>query len=146
MENYFAELFDRDLKKLKDEVKNFKDEDNLWRRPDGVSNTAGTLIVHLVGNLNYSIGELIGGSGYVRDRAKEFSAVDVPQAELLISLEKLIEVVTNSLRGLSQQLLDANYPLEKFGRKSTAFYLLHLYGHLNYHLGQINYLRRILEE
>lgn len=74
MENFFAELFDRDLKKLKDEISNFRDEDNIWRREDGVSNTAGTLVVHLVGSLNYTIGALICKTDYVRDRVHEFSA------------------------------------------------------------------------
>jgi hypothetical protein len=145
MENYLAELFVRDLTKLRDEVKKFKDSDNVWRKEDGISNTAGTLVVHLVGSLNYTIGELIGHNGYVRDRVKEFTAIDVPQDELIVAIEKLIAVVQKSLTDISQQTLDADYPLDVFGKKSTAFYLSNFYGHLNYHLGQVNYLRRMLE-
>jgi len=145
MENYFAELFERDLLRLIDELKKFKDEDNLWRKEGDISNTAGTLVVHLTGSLNYSIGELIGHSGYVRDRDKEFTAIDVPRKQLIAGLEQLVPVVKTSLTGLTQQQLDTTYPVDKFGIKSTAFYLAHFYGHLNYHLGQVNYLRRILE-
>ena len=145
MENYFAELFDRDLSRLRDEVKIFKNEDNLWRKADGISNTAGTLVLHLLGNLNYTIGALIGHNGYVRDREKEFSAIDIPQADLITDIEKLIEIVKPVLAELNQQKLDQQYPLVMFGEKSTAFYLSIFYGHLNYHLGQINYLRRMLE-
>lgn len=145
MENYLAELFERDLLKLRDEVKKFRDEDNIWRKEDGISNTAGTLVVHLVGNLNYTIGELIGHNGYTRDRVKEFTAIDVPREELITAIEKLTTVVKNSLENITHQQLDEIYPLNGYGQKSTAFYLSHFYGHLNYHLGQVNYLRRILE-
>jgi len=145
MENYLAELFERDLLKLRDEIKNFKDEDNIWRREDGISNSAGTLVLHLVGNLNYTVGALIGGTGYVRNRQQEFSLMDVPREKLIADIENLIEVVKNSLAGITWQKLEDQYQLEMFGQKSTAFYMMQFYGHLNYHLGQINYLRRILE-
>jgi len=145
MDNFFAELFDRDLKKLREEISNFRDEDNIWRREEGVSNTAGTLIVHLIGSLSYTVGALIGKTGYVRDRVHEFSAADIPQEQLIAEVDNLIEIVRKSLTGIDRQKLDEQYPLEMFGKKSTAFYLSHFYGHLNYHLGQINYLRRILE-
>jgi len=145
MENYFAELFERDLLKLRDEIKHFKDEDNIWRKEDGISNTAGTLVLHLVGNLSYTIGALIGNTGYVRDRVKEFTTTDVPAKKLIADIESLVEIIKNSLAGITQQKLDEQYPLESFGTHSTSYYLLHFYGHLNYHLGQINYLRRVLE-
>jgi len=145
MEDYFAELYERDLLKLRDEVKNFKDDYNLWRLKDGVSNSAGTLVLHLVGNLNFCIGTKIGNTGYVRDRVHEFSATDVPREELLASIDNLIGVVKTSLTGISQQKLEEIYPLEMYGQKSTAYYLTFFHGHLNYHLGQIDYLRRILE-
>lgn len=145
MENYFAELYERDLLKLRDEVKNFKDDYNLWRKKDGISNSAGTLVLHLLGNLNFGIGTKIGNTGYVRNREYEFSATDVPREELLASIDNLIEVVKTSLTGITQQKLDEIYPLEIYGQKSTFYYLIYFHGHLNYHLGQIDYLRRILE-
>lgn len=70
---------------------------------------------------------------------------DIPQEKLVADLEALIEVVKAGLTGLNEQKLNEQYPLEFLGQKSTAFYLAQFYGHLNYHLGQINYLRRILE-
>ena len=145
MENYFAELYERDLLKLRDEIKNFKDDDNLWRTEDGVSNSAGTLVLHLMGNLNFCVGTTLGNTGYVRNRELEFSATDVPRAELIAGIDGVIEIVKNTLPSLTQQQLEAIYPLEFFGPKSTGWYLTALYGHLTYHLGQINYLRRILE-
>lgn len=145
MENYLAELFERDLLKLKEEIKSFKDEDNIWRKADGISNSAGTLVLHLLGNVNYTIGSLIGGTGYVRNREQEFSLTDVPREKLIADIESTVEVAKTSLSGVSQAKLDETYPLELLGQKSTVLYLTFFYGHFNYHLGQINYLRRILE-
>ncbi len=145
MENYFSELYLRDILKLRDEIAAFKDEDNIWRQMDGISNSAGTLTLHLVGNLNYTIGAMLGKTGYVRNRVEEFSLTGVPQTKLIADIELLAEVVKESLKDISQQKLDEQYPLDFFGQKSTAFYMLQFYGHLTYHLGQINYLRRILE-
>ncbi len=146
MENYFTEVYDISLTKLRDEIKNFKVEDNIWRKADGISNPAGTLALHLLGNLNYTIGAILGGTGYVRNREQEFSLTGVPQEKLIADIERLIEVVKTGLQNVDQQKLEEKYPLEIVGQKSTAFYLTFFYGHLNYHLGQINYLRRILEQ
>ncbi len=145
MENYLSELFERDLLKLKDEINNFKDENNSWRAADGITNPAGTLVLHLLGNLNYTIGTLIGGTGYLRNREQEFSLKGVPREKLVADIESTIEVFKTSLAGINQSKLDETYPLEKiWGQKSTAFYLTSFFGHFSYHLGQVNYLRRIL--
>jgi len=145
MENYFAEVYERDLLKLKTEIQNFKQEDNIWRKADGISNSAGTLVLHLLGNLNYTIGALLGGSGYVRNREQEFSLTGVPREKLLADIESTIEAVKNGLQKTDRTKLEETYALEIVGKHSTAYYLTFFNGHLNYHLGQINYLRRILE-
>ncbi len=140
-----AELFERDLLKLRDEIRNFKDEDNLWRKPDGISNSAGTLVLHLVGSINFCIGTQLGNTGYVRHREQEFSLTNVSAEKMAADITSLVDVVKTAITALNQQQLEATYPLEFYGQQSTTFYLLHFYGHLNYHLGQVNYLRRILE-
>jgi hypothetical protein len=145
MENYLGELFERDLLKLRDEINNFKDEENIWRIANGVTNPAGTLVLHLLGNLNYTVGTLIGGTGYVRNREQEFSLKDVPREKLVADIESTIEAVKTSLTGISQAKLEETYPLGFLGQKSTAYYLTSFFGHFSYHLGQVNYLRRILE-
>jgi hypothetical protein len=145
MNNELSELFERDLLKLRDELNNFKSEENIWRKLDGISNTAGNLALHLVGNLSFLIGTQLGNTGYVRNREFEFAATGVPREKILSDIEELIGVLKNTIGNLTPAQLEAIYPLEFYGKKSTAFYLLHLYGHFDYHLGQINYLRRILE-
>lgn len=145
MENYLVEIFERDLLKLKTELIAFNNEDNIWRKTDGISNSAGTLVLHLLGNLNYTIGALLGGSGYVRNREQEFSLTAVPREKLIADIESTIGAVKNGLQNVDQSKLEETYPLEIVGQKSTIYYLTFFYGHFNYHLGQINYLRRILE-
>jgi hypothetical protein len=146
MENYLSELYERDLLKLKTEIENFKDETNIWKNTEGVINSAGTLVLHVLGNLNYTIGSIIGKTGYVRNREQEFSLKDVPREKLIADIEDTIAAVKTGLQGINQAKLEETYPLEMFGVKSTSFYLTSFYGHLNYHLGQVNYLRRILEK
>jgi hypothetical protein len=140
-----TELFERDLLKLKEELIHFKSESNIWAKADGITNSAGTLVLHLAGNLNYYIGALLGNTGYVRNREEEFSLTGVSRSQLISTIEELIIVIKNTLPNVSDEQLEAIFPLEAYGKRSTAFYLMHFYGHLNYHLGQVNYLRRILE-
>ena len=145
MENYLAELYERDLLKLRGEIEKFNDEANIWKNTEGVTNSAGTLALHIIGNLNYTIGAIIGGNGYVRNREQEFSLTGLSREKLISDIDSTIAVVKKSLDGITQATLDETYKLEMFGVKSTAYYLTVFYGHFNYHLGQVNYLRRILE-
>ena len=45
-------LFKRDLQKLRTEIESYKKEENIWVVDKEISNTAGNLCLHLVGNLN----------------------------------------------------------------------------------------------
>ncbi len=139
------EIFDRDLNKLIAEINLYKDEDGLWVIKDGISNSAGNLCLHLVGNLNHFIGATLGNSGYMREREKEFSLKNIPRKDLIQSIENTITVVKESLTRLTATDFEKVFPLEVFGKPlTTGFMLLHLTTHLTYHLGQINYHRRLL--
>ena len=145
MDTFFQELFERDLLKLKDELNNFSDEANIWKTTGSISNSAGNLTLHLIGNLNHFIGAILGNSGYVRTRDLEFSTKNISRAQLTEGIDKTIGVIVPVLGALTKENLESNFPFEAFGQKSTLFYLTHFYGHLTYHLGQVNYLRRFLE-
>jgi len=145
MEIFFTELIERDLLKLREELAAFRDEKHLWATLPGVTNSAGNLSLHLIGNLNHFIGATLGHSGYVRQRDLEFSSRDIAREHMLAEIDKLRDVVGRVLGGMTPEKLETQYPFEIFGQRSTGFYLTHFYGHLTYHLGQINYLRRILE-
>jgi len=145
MPTELAELYRRDILKLQEEIENFKAERNLWQKADGVNNPAGNLALHITGGLNWLIGTMLGNTGYVREREKEFSSCDIPKEQLIAGLDELAAMVYRVLSGLSQEAFGSEYPLDFLGKRSVHFYMVNFYGHLNYHLGQVNYLRRILE-
>ncbi len=140
------EIFERDLIKLKDEISAFKDEKNLWVISEDIKNSAGNLTLHLCGNLKTYIGSELGGSGYRRQRDKEFSDKNIPRDLLLQNINETIIVVVSSLKNLNEKGFSNIYP-QNFMEKnvSITFFLIHLVAHLNYHLGQVNYLRRLIE-
>jgi hypothetical protein len=140
------EIFERDLNKLVTEINLYKDEDNLWLLKEGISNTAGNLTLHLIGNLSHFIGATLGHSGYVRYRNDEFTLKNIPRTDLITNIENCSVIIKNTLNKLSEQDFENDFPLEVFGKSTTtAFMLLHLTTHLTYHLGQINYHRRLLD-
>jgi uncharacterized damage-inducible protein DinB len=139
-------LFTRDLNKLKAEIETYQNEEALWKTDKSIANSAGNLCLHLVGNLNTYIGTQLGNSGYIRQRDLEFSLKDIPRSELIEQIEKTIGVVNSILVKLSAEDLEKEYPIEPLGyTMTTEYFLIHLYGHLNYHVGQINYHRRLLD-
>lgn len=142
-----AELFRRDLTRLMQEVAAFSDEGALWRTAPGIRNSAGNLALHIEGNLLEYVGRQLGGVPYTRQRDLEFSSANVPAAELVRRIEALRDSIPGIVAELSDAELDAE-SAEKFlgGRASTRQILISLYAHLNYHLGQIDYLRRFLTE
>jgi len=139
-----ASLFARDLERLAQELRAFPDTPALWRTAPGVANAAGTLALHLEGNLREFVGRHLGGIAYVRDRPLEFSARDVPQADLVRRIEAVRDSIPPMIAALAPETLDAPYPERYNGATlSSRQFLLHLFGHLSYHLGQIDYLRRV---
>lgn len=140
-------IFSRDLDKLVQEIQAFQHEENLWKTVGQISNSAGNLCLHLVGNLNTYIGDNLGKTGYVRDRESEFNQKGIPKAELLQQINEVKTIVTHTFERLPDQQLQELYPQQVLGYEmTTGFFLIHLQGHLSYHLGQINYLRRMLEQ
>lgn len=139
-------LIHRDLEKLKLEISQYQDEASIWKVEKQISNSAGNLCLHLVGNLNHFIGKVLGGTDYVRNREAEFSLKDVPRAELVRLVETTIPVMDQSLDQVTPEQLAATYPIEVFGYPmTTEHFLIHLAMHLDYHLGQVNYHRRLLD-
>lgn len=140
-----AALFRRDLPRLLQQLEAIDDQ-HLWTVVPGVTNSAGTLMLHLNGNLRAFVGRNLGGVAYTRDRAREFGARDVPRAELAADLAGLVELVPGVLERMTPERWDEMFPEEVLpgGPITNRQFVIHLYGHLNYHLGQIDYLRRVL--
>lgn len=139
-------LYTRDLNKLKAEIEAYQNEEILWKIDKNIANSAGNLCLHLVGNLSHFFGAILGNSGYVRQRELEFSLKNVPRAQLIEEVERTLNVVISTLDKLSAEDAEKEYPIEPLGYKmTTEHFLIHLIGHLDYHLGQINYHRRLLD-
>lgn len=138
-------LIERELTSLKAELAAYPDEVSLWEIPAGISNSGGTLALHLVGNLRHFIGANLGNSGYVRNRPAEFESRNVPRDEIYGLIDSAIAEVAAALTNLSPEKLNDRFPL-KFGEISVqnGDFLLHLLSHLAYHLGQVNYHRRLV--
>ena len=139
-------LFKRDLNKLKKEIVAYQNEAIIWHVEKNISNSAGNLCLHLIGNLNTFIGAHIGHSGYIRQRELEFSSKNIPSRDLIDKIEETMSIVDTALDGLTDEQLQEEYPVLVFKTKtSIELFLVHLTTHLSYHLGQINYHRRMME-
>lgn len=136
----------RDLERLKQELEAYQDEGIIWQVENKINNSAGTIGVHLVGNLNAYIGAELGHTGYIRDRDAEFAPRKIFRDELLDKIDQTIEVIEQSLNKVSEDSLDDEFPVPVSGMKVTIRYMLmHLTTHLAYHLGQVTYHRRLLD-
>lgn len=141
-----ALLFTRDLNRVMAEIRAYPDEDSLWQVAGQINNSAGNLTLHLVGNISQFIGDDLGDVPFARNREAEFTRRNVPRAELLSGLQRTSELVEQTLAHLNDARLDRIHPRQPPGfppAMTSRCFLLHLYGHLNYHLGQINYHRRL---
>ena len=139
-----AALFARDLQRLCQELDAFPDDAAVWATAPGVTNSAGTLALHLEGNLREYVGRQLGGRAYVRERRAEFSTRNVPLADLVARTTRLQADIPPVIGALTMAALEAIYPEEVLGIPlTTRQFLVHLHGHLNYHLGQIDCLRRV---
>ena len=143
LNNILANFYQRDIGKLVEELNLFRNEENLWKTHGSVKNSCGNLALHIIGGMNFLIGSTLAQTGYIRNRDQEFSKKNVERNEIVAQLEALIPFISKMITAVD---MDAEYPLIFDDAKRTNGYVLtQLALHLNYHLGQVNYLRRILE-
>lgn len=139
---YFME---RDLLKMKEEILLYPSDESLWSIEGDIRNSGGNLFLHIMGNLRHFIGATLGNTGYLRNRDNEFNAKNLSRAALMDEFEQTLLALRTGLTTLSDEQMMQPYPLEKHGEIVTVEYMLmHLFSHLNYHLGQVNYHRRLL--
>lgn len=143
LKNVLAQLFERDLNKLIEEINLYNSDENLWRLDKDLPNSGGNLALHIVGNINHYFGANLGNTGYVRERDLEFSDKDKSREEIVERLEKTLAVLRETITNLPDEKFDEDYPEELGGAtQKTLPVIIHLLTHLNYHLGQVNYHRR----
>ncbi len=138
-----AALFQRDLTALRREVEAYPDDALAWHEVPGLTNSGGTLVLHLAGNLQHFIGTRLGSTGYIRDRAAEFSRRGLTRAELCAEVDRALQAVDRTMSSLQPDALGRPFPDTLAAHRfDTGDLLLHLAVHLGYHLGQVDYHRR----
>jgi hypothetical protein len=119
-------------------------EGEFWKKPLDPGNSVGHLVLHLTGNLNHFVGGQLGGTGYVRDREREFTeAQPPPRAEALAGLDAAVATFRRVVEGLSAEQLAAPHPEARFGTVLNA--LVHLVSHFALHRGQMSYIARLVK-
>jgi uncharacterized damage-inducible protein DinB len=144
-----SSIFERELNKLIEEIKSYKSEASIWKTERDVKNSGGNLCLHICGNLQHFIGAVLGNTGYVRNRDKEFSDKNIAASTLVKEIQETIKVVTKTLEAIPDEDLDKEYtafPPHLLGKEklSKFYFLAHLIAHMDYHIGQINYHRRLV--
>ena len=116
--------------------------EQLWTRPYPYGNSVGHLLLHLTGNLSYYIGTQIAGTGYVRDRPKEFA--DTSQRDKDDVLEDFGRAVDMVLATLAAQgEADWRAPYSGVGAedvKDRLTMFVRCAAHADHHAGQMIYL------
>jgi hypothetical protein len=141
-----ASLYERDLRKLIEEIMSFKNEGNLWKTYGTIKNSGGNLALHIIGGLNFLIGTTLAHTGYIRNREQEFTDKGIDRKLIVQQLEELIPMMNQTVNALTPEQMESPYPRFFDKENATVSYVItQLLLHLNYHLGQVNYLRRVLE-
>jgi len=137
-----------ELEQLRDAVHELAgplSEHELWSKPVQPGNSVGHLILHLTGNLNHYVGAQLGGTGYVRDREREFREEQpLAKAALLGNLDAAVTIFRRVVEGLSAQRLAAEHPHAASG--SALKTLVHVVAHFALHRGQMTYLARLAKQ
>jgi hypothetical protein len=142
--DWIFRVLDRDLRCLAEQIEAYENEEDIWKVAPGIGNSPGTLAVHIAGNIQHYIGKHLGGSDYVRDREAEFSRRDVPRSVILEELGDARSALQAGLTELDDGTLRGEYPEKVGAYLSVGQFMVHLAAHLGYHLGQVDYHRRMI--
>ncbi len=147
MNELLIQLYENDLNKVIKEIELYENDEDLWKLESNITNSGGNLALHLIGNINHFFGANLGGTDYKRERDLEFAGKNISSDEIVEGLKNAIEVLRNTLENLSEDDFEKDYPEELGGKvHKTETIVLYMLTHLNYHLGQINYHRRLLSK
>lgn len=141
------QIYENDLQRVITEIESYKSEEDLWIIDERIPNSGGNLALHLIGNIKHFFGANLGKTGYVRERDLEFSDKNISRDEIINGLKEAITVLKSSLENLTDEEFNGDYPEEIYGGvQKTSAIAVYMLNHLNYHLGQINYHRRLLSD
>lgn len=131
--------------RLRKQLEALPSDELLWKGVPGIANPIGNLVLHLEGNLREYVGRQLGQRVYHRQRNAEFTATSIAREELISRMDELLVLIPSIVAELSAEQMNQTYPENVLGTPlPIGEFLIHLYGHLNWHLGQVDYLRRVL--
>lgn len=118
-------------------------EEQVWWRPNEISNAVGNLLLHLAGNAGMWIVEGIGGVPFHRDRPAEFSARGPqPKAEVLAKLEQTVQRALGILDAVDANQLLRQHEIQGHQVSGLAA-IYHVVEHFALHAGQIVYATKL---
>ncbi len=139
------QLYSFELENLLNEINAYSNSENLWIIDKNIKNSGGNLCLHLVGNINHFIGSVMLKTNYVRNRDDEFDSKNISKQELAEMVKATQALIANEFDKITEADLQKTFPFDFMGVNTTGFYLTRFLCHLSYHLGQINYHRRLLD-
>lgn len=120
-------------------------DEQFWTKPYAYGNSFGHLVLHLTGNLNYYVGAQIAGTGYVRDREREFTeTAKLPKDDVLRDFEEAIAMVVSTLEAQTAESWSVPCAVANAEHRVRFGILLHCAAHLHHHVGQMIYLEKEL--
>lgn len=140
------QLYNFEIENLAKEISLYSTNENLWITKENISNSGGNLALHIIGNLNHFIGATLLQTDYVRNREAEFADKNISKDILIEQLKNAQEIVNQAFGKMTEEDLLKTYPYDFMGSNSAGFYITRFLCHLSYHLGQINYHRRLLDK
>ncbi|MEZ4725903.1 MAG: DinB family protein [Caldilineaceae bacterium] len=118
-------------------------EEEFWQNPFPYGNSIGHLVLHLTGNLNYYLGTQLAATGYVRDRAREFTEAQPPtKAEALQALESAVSTTIAALEMQTDADWARTYSAVGVDDVPDRFSIfLRCAVHFHHHIGHISYTK-----
>jgi len=143
----YKEQFIKNLNALKDELLQYENESDIWKKIGTTKNAPANLALHICGNLKHNFGAEIAQNGYVRNRDLEFTKGNISRDEVIAEIDSTIEMIEPVIDNFVFADILKPFPGEAFGEGQTiGSVITRLAMHLGYHLGQINYHRRFISE
>lgn len=140
-------MLQRELRSAEQSIEAYPDDESLWIVKPGISNSGGNLALHMAGNLRHFVGGVLGENGYTRDRDAEFGNKSMTRDEIRALLESAITEIGGALDNMDASQFSQDFPIP-IGQSQTiartSDMLVHLAAHVGYHLGQLDYHRRLL--
>lgn len=145
IEDVKVRFFDESFPRIR-QCLSLLNEEQIWHRPNGNSNSIGNLVLHLEGNIRQWLISGIGSAKDERERDLEFSEKGPLATDHLINrLDELEKDALPILEKINKEDLILNKTIQGFETNVTSV-LIHITEHLSYHTGQIAFYTKLLKD